>query len=366
MSRKVYLHVGAPKTGTTYLQDRLALNAATLADHGVHFPSRHALADPALSQFRAAIDLMGQDWGGPPGHAKGAWPALVRRIGRLEGTVVVSHEVLAPAAAEHVQRAMADLTALGGTEVHVVYSVRDPARQVPAAWQEAIKQGGLSTYRRYTRLMTRGNIFFARAFDLPRVLETWGSGLPRDRVHVVTVPQARGDELWLRSCAALGIDPAWAPRDSEAVNRSMGVAETTVLRRLNRRLEDASRKDASYDRVVRETLVQGMLANRRGTRVQLPPDMHPWAVAEAERWTAWLRESGVHVVGDLDDLLPRPTDAASYVDPERVSPKAQLGAALDALAVMTGEAARRDDPDARLRVRLRERVTDRLHDRLRR
>jgi len=47
MSRVVYLHVGAPKTGTTYLQDRLALNKAELARHGVHYPLQlHA------SQFR--------------------------------------------------------------------------------------------------------------------------------------------------------------------------------------------------------------------------------------------------------------------------------------------------------------------------
>ena len=31
MSRRVYLHIGAPKTGTTYVQDRLAVNARTLA-----------------------------------------------------------------------------------------------------------------------------------------------------------------------------------------------------------------------------------------------------------------------------------------------------------------------------------------------
>ena len=31
MSRVVFLHIGAPKTGTTYLQDRLTRNAATLA-----------------------------------------------------------------------------------------------------------------------------------------------------------------------------------------------------------------------------------------------------------------------------------------------------------------------------------------------
>ena len=59
MSRVVYLHVGAPKTGTTYLQDRLALNKAELARHGVHYPLQlHA------SQFRPALDLLEMPWGG--------------------------------------------------------------------------------------------------------------------------------------------------------------------------------------------------------------------------------------------------------------------------------------------------------------
>ena len=40
MSKKrVYLHVGAPKTGTTYLQDRLALNATSLRRHGYRYPT---------------------------------------------------------------------------------------------------------------------------------------------------------------------------------------------------------------------------------------------------------------------------------------------------------------------------------------
>ena len=75
MSRRVYLHVGAPKTGTTYLQDRLALNATSLADHDVHFPTSRRWSAPALFQFRAALDLLDQDWGGKPGHA-------ARQLGR--------------------------------------------------------------------------------------------------------------------------------------------------------------------------------------------------------------------------------------------------------------------------------------------
>ena len=76
----VYLHIGAPKTGTTYLQDRLGRNARRLAEHDVHVPRLNPVTAPAMSHFRGALDLLDQDWGGTPGHADGAWPELARRI----------------------------------------------------------------------------------------------------------------------------------------------------------------------------------------------------------------------------------------------------------------------------------------------
>ncbi len=175
MSRRVYLHIGAPKTGTTYLQDRLALNAKSLTDHGVHFPTKSPLVSPGLFQFRAALDLLDQDWGGKPGHARGSWDALVRRVKRLNGTVVISHEILAPATPAKIARAKQDLA---GAELHIVYSARDLGRQLPAAWQESIKQGRKWNYRRYLDRVENRRPWFARAFDLPKVLGSWSAGLP--------------------------------------------------------------------------------------------------------------------------------------------------------------------------------------------
>ena len=97
MSRVVHLHIGAPKTGTTYMQDRLMLNQAQLAEHGVTIPTKNRFIDADLFHFRAALDLLDQDWGGAPGHAVGAWDTMVKRVRRAKGTVIISHEVLAPA-----------------------------------------------------------------------------------------------------------------------------------------------------------------------------------------------------------------------------------------------------------------------------
>ncbi|MCW2792535.1 MAG: hypothetical protein JWO76_1633 [Nocardioides sp.] len=355
MSRRVYLHIGAPKTGTTYLQHRLSLNAKSLASHGVHFPSRSPLVSPGLSQFRAALDLLGQDWGGPPGHAAGSWEALVRKINRRSGTVVVSHEILAPATPDRVARVMADLA---DSEVHIVYSARDLARQLPAAWQESIKQGRKWTYRRFLNRVERGRPWFYRAFDLPNVLGTWGSGLSPERVHVVTVPRAgdqRPDLLWLRMCEVLGIDPAWAPLDSNRTNRSLGIAETQVIRKLNRRMDRATRREASYDELIRQMLAQDQLVHRAASPpVRLPPGRFDWAEEQTERWIEWIQGSGVDVVGDLGDLRPvRPGADEVWHDPDKVRRRQQLRAAVDALAAMTREAASRPDPERQLVHRVR-------------
>jgi len=359
MSRVVYLHIGAPKTGTTYLQDRLRLNAKSLADHGVHFPTRSPLVSPALFQFRAALDLLDQDWGGPPGHAKGNWDALARQVRRRSGSVIVSHEILAPASPEQVAKAKADLA---GSEVHIVYSARDLARQLPAAWQESIKQGRRWSYRRYLNAAESGDPWFVRAFDLPTVLETWGADLPPERIHVVTVPQSgvarqHGDLLWLRFCEAFGIEPGWAPLDSDRRNQSLGMAETQVVRQLNRRFKRSTRREPEYDRLIRETLAQRQLVKRASLPVRLPPQRFPWAQEQAERWVKWLEGSGVHVVGDLGDLWPVPLpEGERFLNPDKVKARRQLDAALDALVAMTTEAARRPEPDRQLVNRVRSRA----------
>ena len=63
---------------------------------------------------------------------------MVKRVRRAPGTVIISHEILAPAEPDQIARLRARPRR---REVHIVYSARDLARQLPAEWQESIKQG---------------------------------------------------------------------------------------------------------------------------------------------------------------------------------------------------------------------------------
>jgi hypothetical protein len=105
-TKRIFLHVGAPKTGTSQVQDLLFLNRPELDEQGVLYP-----AEQFDDQFIAALDLLGREWGGLERRAPGAWPRLVEQVNAFEGhTVVISHEVLAGATAEQAARALASST----------------------------------------------------------------------------------------------------------------------------------------------------------------------------------------------------------------------------------------------------------------
>lgn len=345
MADVVYLHVGAPKTGTTYLQGRLHRNRAGLAEHDVHYP-----AGLRRDMFAGALDLIDRPWAGQREEVRGEWDALAGRVRRVDGTAVVSHEILAAATEEQVDRA---LGSFGGAEVHVVYSARDLGRQIPAEWQESIKHRSRRSFRKYLTLV-RGHaqldsdLWFWRVHSLPDVLRRWTRSIPPERVHLITVPPSGSDpdELWRRFCRACSLDPAWGPKVGGRTNVSLGIDEIAVLRDLNRRLKRAGMDSAAYGRLVREGLAHRVLAEREGMRrAVLPPAHRDWALETAEGWTQWVRDARIDVVGDLADLRPVFPPDEKWRNPDRPRPRRVHDAAMAALVASLLEAEKRPDPD---------------------
>ncbi|MDT7712277.1 MAG: hypothetical protein QOG46_966 [Pseudonocardiales bacterium] len=326
---RVFLHVGTPKTGTTYLQDLLWRNRQELRRRGVHYPGRHHDA-----HFLAAMDLQGataEEVGVT--SLPGAWARLVDQVTSARGTVVVSHELFSPMGSERVERA---LDALGGGELHVVCTVRDLGRQLPAVWQENLKNRhtlGFAEFLDSVRNPAKGHWLgelFWRMQDVPDVLRRWAGTLPPQRVHVVTVPPAGSAprQLWQRFATVLAVRPDGLDDSPAEPNNSLGLAEAQLLRRLNLALSRDLPWEV-YGLTVREQVVD-VLARRSSDvrRVVLPPDQLPWVTEEAKRMVAALTEAEYQVVGDLNDLLP--TAVPPGPDPDAVSDAELLDIALKA------------------------------------
>ncbi len=90
----LYLHVGLPKSGTTFLQGLMANNRNRLKSAGFIYPFIRR-----ETMFHTAVELRGQHerWGLRPETIDGTWQLVLDRIRGFGGTGIVSHELLAAA-----------------------------------------------------------------------------------------------------------------------------------------------------------------------------------------------------------------------------------------------------------------------------
>lgn len=333
---RVYLHVGAPKTGTTFVQDVLWANQDTLAEQGVLYWGN----DPG-AHFFAAQDLRGRYFRGHKHpQVRGAWERLASAAREWSGpAVLVSHEILAGCDADEARRAAASLLP---HEVHVVYTARDLARQIPAMWQESVKNGRVVPYRRYLETLQRenpalvGRIFW-RTQDAAQVLDRWAAAVPDDRIHLLTVPPrgAAPGLLWRRFCTVTGLDPEGLDVDGAGGNVSIGLAEAELLRRLNQRLKGAL-SWPEHETLLKNFLTRSVLTDRVGTtRTGIPAADRDWVMEHSRAQIADLRKRGYDVVGSLHELVPDfSEDPGASPDPV---PDDVLDAAVDTLAVLLTE-----------------------------
>jgi hypothetical protein len=340
----VFVHVGEPKTGTTFIQQVMWTNKAELSDAGLLLPGPRPMA-----HWRAAQDLreVPQIPNDPVGPNKGAWDKLVRQVLKAPQVGVISHELLAAADREQAERG---IRSLDGAEVHVVLTVRDFASLLPAEWQETVKHRNTREWEDWLADIidvesiaeNRREYWFWRVHDALEVLRTWTSLIPPERVHVITVPP-RGsapDLLWERFAGVVGIDPAVADTARARSNASLGLAEVELLRRLNAVMPEEL-PGWFYMRNVKDALAHGALASRPSTlgRLELPPEREKWVREHAEAVVAELRTSGYDIVGDLAELLPPPLDAIG-ARPKDARPEEMLDSALVAISALLGELAK--------------------------
>lgn len=300
-----YLHVGLPKTGTSFLQGQLNLHRQQLRAHGVLYPRLGK-----RGRFLAALD--GRDQHTYAGvhrpAAAGRWAKFVDSTREFSGRVVFSHEIIG---APDGDKAPTALSMAGEHDVHVILTVRDPARQLASAWQQGLRYKSTMTFDEFFAQADLGpqEHFSRKAFRNQHVdsaLRAWARYLPAERIHVVTVPPAGSPPglLWERFCSVLSLDPGDFPvQETPRSNASLGVVQLEHLRRLNAAVGDRLSDEARAAHV-RGFLVDALAKTTASARPVLPPAAHGEARALADRWITAIGDEGYDVVGDLEDLRP--------------------------------------------------------------
>jgi len=319
----VYLHIGAMKTGTTFLQGLLLANRDNLATAGYLFPGRRP-----HDQVRAVRDIMEMDLHDPAMRAgsEGRWAKLAEEMLGYDGRAsIFSMEFLSFATTRKAARV---IKSLPGADVHVILTVRDALGAIPAQWQTHCRNGGTASWPQFARSARRGARFhrlargqgartFQRTQGIPRMLAAWAPALSPGRLHVVTVPPPGSDPLllWERFASVVGVDPAVCTESAGRTNPSLGQPSADLMRRINTQL--GRQLPSDYQPTLKAKLATEILTTRSGLEAAARLDRRTWDFALA--WNRRVRDaiasSGATLVGNVDDLPVRPEQSAiEYVD----------------------------------------------------
>lgn len=349
MAERVLLHLGLPKTATSYLQGILWSHREQLRDAGVLLPGRRR---PDHLWFTwAVLEHAGLE--NFTGWRRTAYERVLADIDAWPGTALVSHEFLAAAT---VEQAAALLEALAPAEVHLVITAREALGLFAASWQESLKNRGVATMAEYPPPDDDPQpIWDWWTLDLAAVLGRWGGLVPPERVHVL--PLARGgaprDLIWRRFAQVLGVDPEGYDADAGFPNRSMGVAEAETLRRINLGFK---RHRLLRPRLARGTMIRTYLADERlvprgGDRFWPHPEQIEECRARGERAVAAVHAGGYDVLGDLEDLRV-PAELAPRRTADQVSDAEVAEIATDLLALVVDDVRQLREERNQLRRRL--------------
>lgn len=306
MARRVFLHVGTPKSGTTFLQSVWWANKDELSRQGLLLPGRgvnhHYWASCVV---RGGKQLQHLPKAGPR-----SWQRLLTATGEHDGDVLISHELFSPASAGRAAAALRDLESVAD-EVHLLLTARDLARQIPAEWQQRTKHGRSQTFDDFLdSIRSDPEMAFWLAQDVPAVLDRWSQGIPGERVHVVVLPPAAAPPtaLWEQVCEITGVDGAGMDRKATRRNESLGLAEAEAMRRLSDELNQGGLAK-STERLLKSWFAENMLRSSDPEKIVLPASAYPWVVERAQTMVEDLAGRDYDVRGDLADLVPSPDPA---------------------------------------------------------
>lgn len=316
---EVLLHIGLPKTGTTALQAALAEARPALRRHGVVYPGQewsHWRPTAAILRMRR----VGSPEGGLNRADSGEWEEFVREVEESPPQLrrVVSSELLCRADPDQIDRIVGSFG-----QVRVVVGLRRLDAQVVSAWQQRVKAGLDVGLDEWLHLVLEQDSMGERArsedfaeLRAAEVVERWAARVGPDAMTVVIVNAGGRAQLdVVESMLDLGPGVLQPSSDLMSSNRALSLEQVAVLLRYNSMIDRSTTTDGAYaeamDRIVRSIRRSAVSS---GSRIAAPNWVVPRLREIARATVDTIADSGVHVIGDLDDLMPAECGDAAASD----------------------------------------------------
>lgn len=309
--RKLVIHAGFHKTGTTALQHSLSASESALRSQGWNYP----VLSHGNSQSDSALALAKRGWGWKGGGSKSipmkTWDRLVTRINRDSGNSVISSEFFSELQLADIEKIK---TAFPKHEVEIVFTVRALDALFPSNFQQALKGGSDLSYEDWLERILddyqkRRRSSFWRRNQHALVIERWAGVFGNKQITLITSDVQNQSALYERFETLLSLKPDSLVRESSTgLNRGLLLDEISLILSVNRNYPKNGRWN-EYQTFIKHGVIDNLTSSPAGNvkednRLRTPAKFAKQISEIAKNELANLRDLDVDVLGSFDELEP--------------------------------------------------------------
>ncbi|NDA82359.1 MAG: hypothetical protein EBY01_04795, partial [Actinobacteria bacterium] len=334
MKKKLVIHPGFHKSGTTALQEALSEHRKELKANGVLYPSIGT-----KTHHRAAWSLNGTVWGwkkrGGEQVSTKIWENLVRRINSSsDETVILSSEFFSELDGEKIRKIGHDFK---NRELEIIFTLRPLAKLLPSSYQQYLKYGMKIKYDDWlheifnNREKTKVSPTFWMRHEHSKVIARWVDTFGSRKVTVLIADESRPSFLFEEVNDFLGLPKGTLVAAKRGSNRSLSMEEISLLLELNNQFPKERSWD-EYEVFIRDGYIRELtdhVSPANDNERLLTPQ---WAIDRANEMGSEtlkdLRNYGIRVIGNLESLGNSTVPMGQSMYPERIDIKTAASAML--------------------------------------
>jgi hypothetical protein len=307
--KKVVIHAGFHKTGTTALQHSLHASSELLKAERYRYP----IVGHGTSQSGSVLALADRGWGwqarGSKVLPKRVWTKLVKEVRKGDDNIIISSEFLSELDDSHVRQIR---DAFAGLNCQVVFTLRAFDKMFPSTYQQGLKSGSSYSYEAWLERTTTDyfgeqKTGFWKRNRHAHVISRWMQIFGAENVTIITADEKNPSLLFQRFSEFLKLSgESLKPVADSGLNRSLLLDEIYLLRAINKNVPK-SRNWNAYMTFIRRGTFEQITATPAGKVAAAAKLRTPKAYAKkieqiAALEIAELQALNLRVLGDIRDL----------------------------------------------------------------
>lgn len=308
MDSRLIVHPGFHKTGTTALQEALALARGNLQSQGIWYPDLGGDA-----HHRIAFALSGKSWGwenqGGKQVPRQEWTKVLRGIRKYPGVTVISSESLVELSHSQIEELSSEL---GDIQTKIVFTLRPLPSILVSVYQQYVKAGLRMPFNDWLQRELQENIVkresrLWRRHSHDLVIKRWMKEF--DNVTVIVADPQSPTFLFEAFESVIGAKlSTLQPEMVSNINRSLSLEELNLLIAINQQVHESMSWD-EYLYFVRGSIRKSsnsMELTESGNRMGLPQWAFDLAKIEHVRQISEISSLGIQIIGnDMDEQILR-------------------------------------------------------------